>query len=101
MEGNSWADRQRWGKDGEVVIFIGLHGHRPTAPASRCFPGFFSWISRTCRACWPRWSSSCNRRHEVADQLLPIVYLRSGLKRITGHIPHHVRFIEEKKRALQ
>jgi hypothetical protein len=27
--------------------------------------------------------------------------LEELLKRITGHIPHHVRFIEEKKRALQ
>jgi len=26
--------------------------------------------------------------------------LEELLKRITGHIPHHVRFIEEKKRAL-
>jgi hypothetical protein len=27
--------------------------------------------------------------------------LEELLKRITGHIPHHVRLIEEKKRALQ
>jgi hypothetical protein len=27
--------------------------------------------------------------------------LETVLTRITGHIPHHVRFINEKKRALE
>jgi len=39
------------------------------------------------------------QRHGIHSEYGPLT-LETILKRITGHIPHHVQFIEEKRKAL-
>ena len=41
-----------------------------------------------------------SQRRGIHSELGPMI-LEVMVERITGHIPHHIRFIEEKKRALE